>query len=152
MNLGGPRAKVTMRYANGTELRLHRDRKDNSLHGLGATFVCDAGQIEIERNALWSDPPEIVNAPENPGPNDRDESYYHVLNWIECMKSRERCNADIEYGQRAHTLCYLVNIAREVGRVGETLRWDPAAERFTNCDEGNAMLSRTRREGYELPV
>ncbi len=152
MNLGGPRAKVTMRYANGAEVQLHRDRKDNSLHGLGATFVCDAGQLEIERNALWSDPPEIVNAPENPGPNDQDESYYHVLNWIECMKTRERCNADIEYGQRATTLCYLVNIVRDVGRVGETLHWDPVAERFTNCDEGNAMLARTRRAGYELPA
>jgi len=45
-----------------------------------------------------------------------------------------------------------VNIARDVGRVGETLHWDPAAERFTNCDEGNAMLSRPRRAGYELPA
>ena len=37
-------------------------------------------------------------------------------------------------------------------RVGETLNWDPDAERFTNCDEGNAMLSRPRREGWELPA
>ena len=68
------------------------------------------------------------------------------------MRTRGRCTADIEYGQRSTTLCYLVNIAREVGRVGETLHWDPVAERFTNCDEGNALLSRPRREGYELPV
>ena len=68
------------------------------------------------------------------------------------MLSRERCNADIEYGQRSSTLCYLVNIARDLGRVGETLRWDPSTERFTNCPEGNEMLSRPRRQGYELPA
>ena len=35
---------------------------------------------------------------------------------------------------------------------GETLHWDPAIEEFTNCDEGNQMLSRPRRKGYELPI
>ncbi len=51
----------------------------------------------------------------------------------------------------ATTLCYLVNIVRDVGRVGETLKWDPVAERFTNCDEANKLLDRPRRKGYELP-
>jgi hypothetical protein len=31
------------------------------------------------------------------------------------------------------------------------LKWDAAAERFTNCDEANKLLSRPRRAGYELP-
>ena len=148
----GPRAKVSMRYADGTELLLHADRQGTGLRGLGAMFMCDQGTIEIERNQLASIPPDIINSPDNPGPNQRDETAFHVENWARCIKSRERCNADIEYGQRSSTLCYLVNIARDVGRIGETLRWDPAAERFTNCDEGNAMLSRPRRAGYELPA
>jgi hypothetical protein len=72
---------------------------------------------------------------------------------VQCIKTRERCNADIEVGLRATTLCYLVNIVREVGRVGERLRWDPKAERFTNCDEANQSwyVTRPRRAGYELP-
>ena len=41
--------------------------------------------------------------------------------------------------------------ARDVGRVGKPLQWDPAAERFTNCDEANKLLERPRRKGYELP-
>jgi len=45
-----------------------------------------------------------------------------------------------------------VNIARDVGQVGKTLHWDPASERFTNCDEGNALLERPRRKGWELPT
>jgi len=151
MTLAGPRAKVRMRYAKGVELLLHGDRQGQGLLGLGATFVGDQGTIEIERNQIFSTPEDLVNSPDNPGPNQKDESQYHVENWVACIRSRERCTADIEYGQRSTTLCYLVNIAREVGRVGETLRWDPGAERFTNCDEGNKLLSRPRRKGYELP-
>ena len=31
-------------------------------------------------------------------------------------------------------------------------KWDPVAERFTNCDEANKLLDRPRRKGYELPA
>ncbi len=81
----------------------------------------------------------------------RPETAYHIENWIECIKSRKPCNADIEIGLRATTLCYLVNIVRDVGRVGETLKWDPVAERFTNCDEANKLLDGPGRKGWELP-
>jgi len=148
--LRGPRAKVTMKFAGGTELQLHLD--GNRGPGLGAIFIGEQGKIEINRNKLASNPKEIVRAPENPGPNRRPETAYHIENWIECIKNRQPCTADIEIGLRATTLCYLVNIVRDVGRVGETLKWDPVAERFTNCDEANALLDRTRRKGYELPV
>ncbi len=147
--LRGPRAKVTMTFANGTTLKLHLDGDRGP--GLGAIFIGDKGKIEINRNKVASNPKELVRSPDNPGPNTRPESAYHVENWIECIKSRKPCNADIEIGQRATTLCYLVNIVRDVGRVGEALKWDPAAERFTNCDEANKLLDRQRRKGYELP-
>ena len=145
----GPRAKVTMKFANGTLLKLHLDGERGP--GLGAIFVGDKGKLEINRNKLASNPKDLILAADNPGPITRPETAYHVENWIDCIKSRQRCNADIEYGQRSSTLCYLVNIVRDVGRVGEWLKWDPVAERFTNCEEGNKMLSRPRRQGYELP-
>ncbi len=148
--LVGPRAKVRMRFASGTELRLHLD--GNHGPGLGAIFVGENGKIEINRNKLASNPQELVRDAANPGPNRRPETAYHIENWIECIKSRQRCNADIEIGLRATTLCYLVNIVRDVGLVGQTLKWDPVAERFTNCDAANAMLARKPRAGYELPT
>jgi predicted dehydrogenase len=148
-NVVGPRAKVTMKFANGTELKLHLD--GNRGPGLGAIFIGDKGKLEINRNKLASNPKELILAQDNPGPITRPETAYHIENWIDCIKSRQRCNADIEYGQRSSTLCYLVNIVRDVGRVGEALKWDPVAERFTNCDEANQYLARPRRAGYELP-
>ena len=145
----GPRAKVSMTYATGTTLRLHLDGDWGP--GLGATFVGDKAKLEINRNKLASNPKELIESPDNPGPNQKPETQYHIENWVECIKTRQRCTADIEYGQRSCTVCYLVNIVRDAGRVGEKLRWDPDAERFTNCDEANRMLSRPRRQGYDLP-
>lgn len=149
-NTSGPRAKTRMKFANGTELLLHLD--GDCSPGLGCIFVGENGRIEINRDRISADPPELVQSAGRPPTLQVKETQPHIENWLECMRTRGRCTADIEYGQRSTTLCYLVNIAREVGRVGETLHWDPVAERFTNCDEGNALLSRPRREGYELPV
>lgn len=144
----GPRARMKMFFRGGIEawFRLDGDRGP----GLGCIVTGENGKIEINRHKVASNPKSLVaNVPEE-ARNTRDETVYHVENWIECMKTGATCNADIEYGQRSTTLCELVNIVRKIGRVGERLQWDSVAERFTNCDEGNAMLSRPRREGFEL--
>ncbi|HOZ45194.1 MAG TPA: Gfo/Idh/MocA family oxidoreductase [Candidatus Hydrogenedentes bacterium] len=149
-NTIGPRAKVSMKYANGTEL--HLDMDADCSPGLGCVFEGEKGIIEINRDRISANPKELIQSPDMPGHLEVEETQAHVENWIECIKSRGTCTADIEYGQRSSTICYLVNIARDLGRVGESLKWDPDAERFTNCDEGNAMLARPRRAGYELPA
>ncbi len=146
----GPRAAVRMRYENGTELHLTEDA--DRAPGLGCIFVGEKGRIEINRDAISSDVPELIQGEDHPGNLSLPENQPHIQNWIDCIRSRERCNADIEIGQRGTTLCYLVNIVREIGRVGETLHWDPVAERFTDCDEANLLLSRPRRAGFELPA
>ena len=149
--VAGPRAKVRMWYADGTELRLHLD--GNWGPGLGAIFIGENGKLEINRNKLAANPKELLDDPANPGPITKPETQYHIEDWVRCIKSRQRCNADIEYGLRSTTLGYLVNIVREIGRIDERLYWDPAIEQFTNCDEANrsSYIRRPRRKGYELP-
>lgn len=146
----GPRAKVRMKYENGSELHLYLD--GDCSPGLGCRFVGEKGWIEINRDKISASAKEILQAPGDPGHLKVPETQPHIENWVECIKTRKRCNADIEYGQRSSSLCYLVNIAREVGHVGEVLKWNPGKEHFTNCDAGNALLSRARRKGYELPA
>ncbi|MGL6195215.1 MAG: Gfo/Idh/MocA family protein, partial [Thermoguttaceae bacterium] len=147
----GPRGKINMTFADGVELRLELDGDWGP--GLGAIFVGDKGKIEINRHKVSSNPKGLTSpipkeAENGPG---HLETSFHVQNWIDCIKSGETCNADIEYGQRSTTLCELVNITRSVGDVGKKLAWDPVKEQFTNCDEGNKLLSRPRRKGWELP-
>ena len=145
----GPRAKIAMKFAFGTELKLHLDGDRGP--GLGAIFVGEKGKIEINRDKIASNPKEIVRSTDNPGPNKRPETAYHIENWVECIKTRKRCNADIEY--RATIIDALPagqHRARDwpgwrVAEVGSV------AERFTNCDEANKLLYRPRRKGYELP-
>ena len=48
--LAGPRAKVRMWYANGTELRLHLDGDWGP--GLGAIFIGEEGHLELVESVL----------------------------------------------------------------------------------------------------
>ena len=72
----------------------------------------------------------------------------HIQNWLDCIRSREKPNADVEIGHRSISVSHLANIAREVGRK---LHWDPAKELFVDDAEANKYLNRPRRKGYELP-
>jgi len=69
----------------------------------------------------------------------------HHQNFIECVKSGARPNADIEINHRSSALCHLGNIAT---RVGAALQFDPAAERFTNHADAAALVQRKYRDGH----
>ena len=152
------RAKVLMRYADGIELRLHLNRDWGP--GLGCIFAGDDGKMEVNRGKITASPKEMLDREDRPNPmrgalpgrTVSEDSIPHVRNWVACMESRQKCNADIETGLRAATVCNLVNVAREVGEVGQTLKWDPVAEQFTNHDDANKnrWVARPRRKGWEL--
>jgi predicted dehydrogenase len=143
----GQTGRVTLRYANGTLLKLQEPKKPG-LDQLGAMFMGDSGAIQILRGDYIALPQELrKNAPEVV-PNGPGESRYHIENFLQCVRSRKKPNADVEIGHRATTVCQLINICRDLGR---RLFWDPVAEKFTGDEEANKMLSRPRRKGFELP-
>lgn len=143
---GGPKCKVTLRYANGTLLKL--EGKDRGMEDLGAIFLGDQGRIEILRGDFLTDRPELKKDAPPPTPQGPKESIPHIEDFFACIRSRKAPTADAETGHRATTVCHLVNICRTVQRP---LKWDPKTERFTSDDQANALLSRPRRKGYELP-
>lgn len=144
----GPNCRLSMRYPGGTVLKLSLPKGTGP--GLGAIFVGDKGKIEINRNRVASNPPELVSGA--PEPDDRSEvasvAGRHIQNWVDCIRSREKPAADAEVGHRATVICHLINICRELQR---RLKWDPTAEEFIDDPEANALRSRPRRKGYELP-
>lgn len=150
-----PNAAVEMRYASGVPLNFVLE---NGPMG-GAVFVGERGKLEINRNKVVSNPPEIaaeilaavdVAAEERAWSDETAlwQARQHLQNWLDCVRSRARPVADVEIGHRSVTVCHLAGIAR---RVGRPLEWDPAAERFVNDAEADALLSRPRRSGFELP-
>jgi predicted dehydrogenase len=143
----GPTGRVTMKYANGTLLKLHNPKRD--LADLGAIFIGDKGRIEIMRGSFTADPPELLKgAPDKIVPTAPGETKPHLDNFFDCVRSRRKPNADVATAHRSTTVCHLINMCRELGR---RLHWDPRAERFRGDDEANGLLSRPRRPGYEFP-
>ncbi|MCU0913760.1 MAG: Gfo/Idh/MocA family oxidoreductase [Planctomycetes bacterium] len=73
------------------------------------------------------------------------DSALHHRNFLACIRSGARPNADIEIGHLSTTLAHLGNIATRVGRV---LHFDPATEQFAGDEEANRLVRRTYREGH----
>lgn len=145
----GPRARMTMWYENGVEVRFELDGDRGP--GLGCIVVGENGKMEINRHKVSSNPKEIAASLPEECKNKRDETVYHAENWADCIKNGGMPNADVEIGQRSTTICELVNIVRATAPVGQNVHWDPVKEEFTDLPEGNKLLSRPRREGWELP-
>ena len=72
----------------------------------------------------------------------------HERNFMDCIKSRKRPNADVEIGRLATTICHLGNISY---RLGRDIRFDPKTETFGNDKAANAYLKKEYRKPYELP-
>lgn len=144
----GPDAHVSLRYASGTILKL--DMPEDKGPRMGGIFTGEKGKIEINRNRLASNPPDLIeNAPPPADPSEyASVSHEHIRNWVQCMRTREKTAAPATIGHRSTTICHLICICRELGR---RLRWDPVQEAFVGDDEANRLRSRPRRKGYGLP-
>lgn len=69
----------------------------------------------------------------------------HHGNFIECIETGKRPNADIAINHLSTTLCHLGNIA---SRTGAALAFDPAAERITNHADAASLVRRQYRDGH----
>jgi hypothetical protein len=145
-----------MTYADGLEVKFVLEKGPMG----GAVFVGEKGKLEINRNKVTSNPPEIaagILAAVDVAEEERKwsdetalwQARHHLQDWLDCIRSRALPVADVEIGHRSVTVCHLANIARAVGRA---LQWDPAAERFVADPAADALLERERRRGFELPA
>jgi predicted dehydrogenase len=72
----------------------------------------------------------------------------HARDFLDCVKSRRRCNCDIEVGHRDTTAALIGNVAH---RLKLYLEWDGKSERFTNSAAANKHLRYKYREPYKFP-
>ena len=147
----GPNGKVSMKYDDGVEVRFELE---GSGPAGGGIFVGSDCKMEINRNKFATNPPDFVKDAPKPALQDKWEgdgwiARPHIQNWLDCIKTRELPNADVEIGHRSISVCHLVNITREMGRK---LKWDPVKETFPEDAEASKLLDRPRRAGFELPT
>jgi predicted dehydrogenase len=82
------------------------------------------------------------------GPSERAGGGSHTKNFLDCIKSRNRPNADVEIGRLSTTLCHLGNICT---RLKRDIHFDTKQENFGSDREANALLTKDYREPYSLP-
>ena len=76
-----------------------------------------------------------------------ESTVLHARNFIECIKSRGKCNADILTGHLSTSATLIGNIAL---KTESHLKWDARTERFTNNDAANRWLQYKYRAPYKL--
>jgi len=72
----------------------------------------------------------------------------HLKNFVDCVKTGERPNCDIEEGYRSTLLAHLGNLSC---RLGRSLMFDAAAQALKGDAEGNALLKRSGRGAFVIP-
>ena len=110
--------------------------------GFGIAFYGDKGTLVIGEKGWKADGVDLE--PRKPF---QDGQKAHAQNFIDCIKSRARPNAEIETGFLSTRLCHLGNIAY---RVGKKLTFDANSECFHD-PEADALLSRQYGSRFEMP-
>ena len=118
--------------------------------GFGIAWYGDKGTMVIGDKG-WKIEDLDPKAPalaKSEGPS-KDGMTAHVQNFLDCIKSGQKPNADIEIGHLSTRLCHLGNIAH---RTGRKLTFDPASETFLGDPAANALLSREYSSRFAMPA
>jgi predicted dehydrogenase len=149
---GGPRyVAPPLDQSSGYGARLVYDNGVEVLHGglSGSTFIGTKGLIAVDRGRIASIPDSILKEPLKETDERLPEAPSHLQNWVDCLKSRDRCLCDVEVGARSVTVCHLVNL---MYRHRRPVEWDSAKWEFRHDADANRWRDYARRRGYELPA
>ncbi|MCK5367761.1 MAG: Gfo/Idh/MocA family oxidoreductase [Cyclobacteriaceae bacterium] len=122
-----------------------------AVYGENGLLLIDRQGWEVRANQEYSeekreqvnrmDPVEL----QKPQGNSRD---LHALNFIDCIKSREKPACDISIGVNTAINAHLGNIAY---RLGRKVYWDHDKKEFINDAKANELAKAKYRSPWELP-
>ncbi len=141
---------IHYKYADGTDLFCHtqtQSYEDGTKFGNGVKFTGTDGWIFVSRSEIQASDPELLKI----GLGGNDIRLYksddHHQNWLDSIRSREKCICDVAIGHRSVSICHIGNIS---ARLHRPLQWDPQKEEFVGDAEANRMLSRPMRAPWHL--
>jgi predicted dehydrogenase len=122
--------------------------------GHGVAFVGEHGTVVVDRQG-WEMIPEssgfgvktgleAVSIQKSTGQG----LNLHVANFIDCIKTRNKPNCDIEIGAHIARFAHLGNIAY---RLGRRLYWDGEGQKFINDPEADAFAKVNYRQPWTIP-
>lgn len=110
------------------------------------------GMMEVGRHGGgW----QVFDRPKDRQPVVRESSFgrfpdpEHKENFLQCMRSRQRPNSDIEEAHRSTLLAHYATVSQRLG--GVKLIPDPASEGVMNNTDAGKFLRRTYRTPYVVP-
>jgi predicted dehydrogenase len=78
---------------------------------------------------------------------DGDLTHQHIRNFLDCVRSRQKCHCDLETGHRSTSFAHLANLALA---ARSRIEWDPLQERVTNNEHANQLLDYEYRAPWKL--
>ena len=141
---------VTYEFPNAALVWEHRmwSKHPAEGSGFGIAFYGDKGTLIVDEKG-WHVSDLDGNPPVEPKSGKAHDGLdAHLTNFLDCVHSRNKPNADIEIGHLSTRLCHLGNIAH---RVGQKLRFDGDREAFIDQPEANALLSREYSSRFTMP-
>ncbi len=113
----------------------------------GGCFVGTHGRIAVDRDALVSDPPDIVLDPLRPSEVHLYHCNSHSGNFLQCVRTRQRTICPAEVACRSASAMLLGGVAKQLNR---SLKWDPVAERFVGDEEANRLMTIAKRAPWTV--
>lgn len=116
---------------------------------LGTVYIDDRKfKVVPERGGQFQPSGPKMDALEEAAPASHgDITAAHARNFLDCVRSREKPNADVEIGHRSTTMSLLANISLV---VGQRLEWDAQSEKITSPKEANDLLHYEYRKPWKL--
>jgi predicted dehydrogenase len=138
-------AEMELRGTKGT-MYLHSNRWEVVPERNAAVEVPARTPVDRGHERAWgqSRKPAMESGAAGKGTAD---TRFHARNFLDCVKSRAKCNCDIVTGHLSTSATLLGNIAH---KTKSYLEWDARAERFTNNDAANKFLQYKYRAPYKL--
>ena len=109
----------------------------NSVFGETGYYICNRGFFDYKNKPI-----EVTE--------ELPKEVPHFQRFFSAIRSRKPEQLPVTV-EDAHVACLHCQIGNVAFRVGHTLDFDPATERFLNSDAANAMMKRDYRKGFEVP-
>jgi predicted dehydrogenase len=128
-------------------------REMNAAAGRGFEFHGTKGNLALSRGGFsltgetWGPKENRKKMMEDAKREATEQFMAHIRNFLDCVKSRRRPNADVEDGHLSATMCHLGNIAT---RLGRSLRWDAGREEIVGDREANQWLTKEYRKPWSM--
>ena len=124
--------EILCEYPNGIHTSI------SSKNQLGTKWIGDEGWLYVDRGKLKASDERLLAKGFDRGERKLFASPGHLQNFLDCVRSRERCVAPAETAHRSITPGFLGYVSHQLGRK---LTWDAKAERVVNDEEANRLLN-----------